>query len=325
MSAAPKRDLVSIAEFSIGEIENLLRVAEDFSKQPQKASQLCKGLILASLFYEPSTRTRLSFESAMLRLGGQVISVPGAGYSSVAKGESLSDTVKVISGYADILVLRHYQEGSARVAAEAASIPLINGGDGQGEHPTQTLCDLFVLRKTKNLNGLTLAACGDLKYSRTVHSLVRALARFKARILLVPAMQLQLPAELIEWLVQEHGYQKNEVEVGEFEGAGCGTKFLFLSPSRSERPAKIDAIYVTRAQTERYEKDSNPHSYFQLNPKMLQAGLFRDTLILHPLPRREELPTALDDDARSVYFAQSAGGVPIRMALIGALLGKISI
>src|SRR5579872_4658846 len=235
MGRMPKFDVVSIEDLAIDEIERIFALADEFSEalRTGHAPALASGLIMATLFYEPSTRTRLSFESAMHRLGGAVISSADMQASSAAKGESLADTVRVVSGYADLIVLRHPHDGAARVAAEYAPCPIINAGDGSREHPTQTLCDLYILRKKKgHLRGLTVALCGDLKFGRTVHSLIYALARFGANILAVPTAGMDVPDYVLARLAAERNYKFSSVTIDELKTSFAGgLDALYLTPS----------------------------------------------------------------------------------------------
>ena len=285
------------------------------------------GRILASLFYEPSTRTRLSFESAMLRLGGTTVSSADPRTSSAAKGESLADTVRVVSNYADVLVMRHPRDGAAKLAASYSPVPVINGGDGSHEHPTQTLCDLFTLRrKNKNLKNLNVAISGDLKGSRTIHSFVYALARFGANILLKPAPGMELPSN-VDWrLTNEYGKQRRRDDDHLVDALYVAAdQQLPFEPEwevsiKKASKKGIDAVYVTRFQSERW---SGPASeYPKVDAKFLRNPRYRRTSVMHPLPRVGELDISFDQDRRAAYFEQAAYGVPIRMALIKALLSN---
>jgi aspartate carbamoyltransferase catalytic subunit len=332
------RHIISINDLSNREIENVFEVAQSYldelpdAKFPYKigrSTNVASKFILASLFYEPSTRTRLSFESAMLRLGGQTITSADPATSSAAKGESLADSVRVISNYADIIVMRHPRDGAARLAAEYSPIPVINGGDGSHEHPTQTLCDLFTLRKkNRSLKNLKVAIAGDLKGSRTIHSFVYALARFGANIVPMAAKGMELPAHVDRRLREEFRCDLVPGEEGSIDA-------LYRTPDEPHQPAlfsgpefelklklrkdKIDALYVTRFQKERWtEKDQ---TYPKIDAKFLRGDKYAHASVLHPLPRVGELDVGLDSDTRAVYFEQAAYGVPIRMALIALLLG----
>lgn len=293
---------------------------------------------MATLFFEPSTRTRLSFESAMLRLGGGVITAADEKNTSRSKGESLADTVRVVGGgYADILVLRHPEDGAARVAARYARVPVINGGDGAHEHPTQTLCDLYTLWKEKGrLEGLEVVLCGDLRYSRTIHSFCYALARFGANIVTMPYPGFELPDYVLHRLRRDFGVQAAAASVGDLPGiAGSSNAAAYLTASKPHQLAlftnltnvevnRIDAIYMTRAQRERHAGESTAN-YPRLSRSTLGAALAKDVRIMHPLPRVDEIDYDVDDDPRSVYFRQAELGVPMRMALMAFLLGRIQL
>jgi aspartate carbamoyltransferase catalytic subunit len=341
------RHVVSINDLSDKDIETIFDTAQAFLKQlPDKhvsyrigrSTDVASNHILASLFYEPSTRTRLSFESAMIRLGGQVITSADPATSSAAKGESLADTVRVIANYADIMVIRHPRDGAARLAAEYSPIPVINGGDGSHEHPTQTLCDLFTLKqKNKRLKNLKVAISGDLKGSRTIHSFVYALARFGATIMPMPAKGMELPAHVDQRLREEFGCHMVPVPKGKGDDASIDALYVtpeephqqsLFSGAEIERDVvrdvgmvekKVDALYVTRFQKERWtEKDQ---AYPRIDRKFLNEPKYAEASVMHPLPRVGELDVAFDSDRRAVYFEQAAYGVPIRMALISLLLG----
>ncbi len=341
------RHVVSINDLSDKDIETIFDTAQAYLKQlPDKnysyrigrSTDVGSNHILASLFYEPSTRTRLSFESAMIRLGGQIITSADPATSSAAKGESLADTVRVIANYADIIVIRHPRDGAARLAAEYSPIPVINGGDGSHEHPTQTLCDLFTLKqKNKRLKNLKVAISGDLRGSRTIHSFVYALARFGATIMPMPAKGMELPAHVDQRLREE--FRCHMVPVPKGEGESGAIDALYVTPEEPHQQTlfsgpeieadagrdlemvdkKVDALYVTRFQKERWsEKDQ---AYPRIDRKFLNEPKYSDASVMHPLPRVGELDVAFDSDKRAVYFEQAAYGVPIRMALIALLLG----
>jgi aspartate carbamoyltransferase catalytic subunit len=336
MTTEEKRDLVSIDDLSLDEIYELFRHADEFREDLKAWSGLCRGQIMATLFFEPSTRTRLSFESAMLRLGGGVITAADSANSSRAKGESLADTVRVVGGsYADILVVRHPEEGAARVAASYARTPVINGGDGAHEHPTQTLCDLYTLWKEKGrLEGLDVVLCGDLRYSRTVHSFAYALARFKSNVITIPYPGFEMPPYVIERLKREFGVQASAASLVDLPGiASSQNAAAYVTASRPHQLAlfttltpyqvsRIDAIYMTRAQRERHSGEST-EGYPRLSGATLQAAPLKDARVMHALPRTDEIAYELDSDPRSVYFRQAELGVPIRMALMAFLLGRI--
>ena len=341
MTVAAKRDLISIDDLSCAEILELFEHADAFREDPNGWSHVCRGLILAALFFEPSTRTRLSFESAMLRLGGGVITVPEGQSSSSAKGETLADTVRVVGGgYADLLVLRHPQDGSARVAGSYAQVPVINGGDGAHEHPTQTLCDLYTLwRERGRLEGLDVVLCGDLRYSRTIHSFAYALGRFGANIITIPYPGFEMPQYVLERLNREFGVKATSAAMGDLQdiaGDEDTAAAAYLTASRPHQQAlftelterhidRIDAIYMTRAQRERHASGQAAEGYPRLSEDNLRSEMFRDTRVMHPLPRLDEIDPSLDGDPRAVYFQQAGLGVPIRMALMAFLLGKIQL
>jgi aspartate carbamoyltransferase catalytic subunit len=342
MPRLPKYDLVSIEDLEIPEIERIFVLADQFAESLRGGTSptLARGLIMATLFYEPSTRTRLSFESAMHRLGGAVISSADMHASSAAKGESLADTVRVVSSYADLIVVRHPYDGAARVAAEYARVPVLNAGDGSREHPTQTLCDLYVLRSKKGrLKGLTVAICGDLKFGRTVHSLIYALARFGANIVAVPYGGMNVPDYVLERVAAERNYRFSTVSIEELKSQAGGLDALYLTPNAPHQmalftgehplekvpvaraPAALDAFYVTRLQRERMaDSDSSKGDYVQFDARALRTSRAQQAVVMHPLPRIDELAYALDSDPRAIYFEQAAAGVPVRMALIAWLL-----
>ncbi|MGE3172961.1 MAG: aspartate carbamoyltransferase catalytic subunit [Planctomycetota bacterium] len=333
-----KRDLVSIEDLSTDEILELFQHADEFRDNLRAWSDLCRGSIMATLFFEPSTRTRLSFESAMLRLGGGVITAADEKATSRSKGESLADTVRVVGGsYADILVVRHPEDGAARVAARYARVPVINGGDGSHEHPTQTLCDLYTLWKEKGrIEGLEVVLCGDLRYSRTIHSFCYALARFKANIVTMPYPGFELPDYVLQRLRRDFGVQTGDATVGDLPGiAGSHNAAAYLTASKPHQLSlftkltpvevnRIDAIYMTRAQRERHAGEQTAN-YPRLSSHTLAAAAAKDARVMHPLPRVDEIDYDVDADPRSVYFRQAELGVPIRMALMAFLLGRIQL
>ncbi|HUW45302.1 MAG TPA: aspartate carbamoyltransferase [Dehalococcoidia bacterium] len=335
------RNLVTIDDLSNGEIEALFSLADEMANSPNEQSGLCQGKIMASLFFEPSTRTRLSFEAGMLRLGGRVISAVDIGASSLAKGESIADMAKVVGSYADIIVIRHPWEGAARVVADYAGIPVINAGDGSHEHPTQTLCDIYTIRKERQtVKGLRIALWGDLKHGRTVHSLIYALARFGATILFCPGPGLEMPEHVLRRLSTEY---KGELKIcrnlnQELERSLFPIDAIYMTPSsphqltmlpdisiRVELKAGVDALYVTRLQKERQapmvEEQELKRGYPVVDKKLLKGKEFKKTLVMHPLPRVDELTHEVDADPRSMYFKQAAYGMPVRMALLALLLG----
>ncbi len=297
-------------DLSQAEYDLLFSLAEDIMESPQDYAHCCSGKILATIFYEPSTRTRLSFEAAMLRLGGRVITVADAATSSVAKGESLADTIRTVAGYADLIVLRHPKEGAAKLAAMYSPVPLINGGDGAREHPTQTLTDLFTIKRYKGrLEGLTVAFCGDLRYGRTVHSLIRALAlREGIRFILISPAELRLPRAIVEEILETNPglglVETEDLEVGLSEA---------------------DVLYMTRIQKERF---FNEEDYIRLRDSYILTrrkleGAKENLLVMHPLPRVTEITHDVDEDPRAIYFQQARNGMFVRMALIASLLGVV--
>jgi aspartate carbamoyltransferase catalytic subunit len=344
VSRLAKFDVVSIEDLATSDIERIFALADGFAERLERGEQIttAAGLIMATLFYEPSTRTRLSFESSMHRLGGAVISSADMQASSAAKGESLADTVRVVAGYADLIVLRHPHDGAARVAAEYSPCPVLNAGDGSREHPTQTLCDLYILRKKKgHLKGLTVALCGDLKFGRTVHSLIYALARFGANIVAVPTSGMDVPDYVLERLAAERNYSFSTVTMDELKSLAGGLDALYLTPSAphqmalftgdsalqkipmGEPPAALDAFYVTRLQKERMSgKEAGAADYVRFDARALRTSKTHEAVVMHPLPRTSELAYELDADPRAVYFEQAAAGVPVRMALIAWLMEK---
>ncbi|HIG96241.1 TPA: aspartate carbamoyltransferase [Candidatus Woesearchaeota archaeon] len=299
-----KKDLISIKDLSKEELLFLINTAE--TMEQEDCSELLRGRILATLFFEPSTRTRLSFESAMKRLGGSVIGFADPKVTSSQKGESLADTIKMIEGYADIIVMRHPIEGSARLAAETAKIPVINGGDGANQHPTQTIVDLFTIKKTQGkLDELHIAMIGDLKFGRTVHSLAIALSHFKVKLYFVSPESLRMPEHILEAL------RKNNILFSEHE------KLEDIIPL-------VDIMYVTRIQKERfpdimeYEKVKN--AYIIKKETIQRAKL--NMKILHPLPRVNEIHTDVDETPHAYYFQQAHNGVLVRMALLAIMIGN---
>ncbi len=332
------RHLVSVEDLSRAEILELFERARSFAEDLRAWSDRCRGQILASLFYEPSTRTRLSFESAMQRLGGGVLTAAEMSSSSAAKGESLADTVRVVSGaYADLIVLRHPSEGSARLAAEFSRVPVVNAGDGSHEHPTQTLCDLYTLWIEKGrLEGLDIVLAGDLRYSRTIHSFVYALARFGANIVCVPHRGLELPDYVVRRLREEYGTEPVRADASDLGDLAVESDAVYLTPnkphqlslftdSRGLRVDRVDAVYMTRPQTERHSESELSGHYMRLSQSAMAAGPLREAIVMHPLPRRDEIAAELDDDPRSRYFTQASRGVPVRMAILALLLGRLEL
>ena len=300
------RSLIDIVDFSVEELDALLKTACDISEHPEKYAESCKGKKLATLFFEPSTRTRLSFEAAMLELGGSVLGFSEAGSSSAAKGESVADTAKMISCYADIMTMRHPKEGAPYVAAKAATIPVINAGDGGHCHPTQTLADLLTIyREIGRLDNITVGCCGDLKYGRTVHSLISAMSRYaNVKIVLISPEELQLPK-----YVKYEVLDKNNMQYVE-------------TASLEEAMPQLDVLYMTRIQRERFdsfdEYERLKDSYI-LTPEKMESA--KETMrVLHPLPRVNEISVKVDADPRAAYFRQALNGKYMRMALILKLL-----
>lgn len=301
------RHLMNPLDFSVEELDKLFALADDIEKDPAKYAHKCDGKILATCFYEPSTRTRLSFESAMTRLGGRVIGFSDASCSSASKGESVSDTIRIISCYADICAMRHPKEGAPMVAAEKSLIPVINAGDGGHQHPTQTLTDLQTIRSLHgDLNHFTIGLCGDLKFGRTVHSLIKTMARCQnIRFVLISPEELRVPDYIINDVLEANGIEYKETR------------------SLEEVMPELDILYMTRVQKERFFNEEDyirlKNSYVLTKEKM---GLAKpDMAVLHPLPRVNEIALDVDDDPRAAYFEQVQNGVYVRMALIMTLLG----
>ena len=300
------RSIVNILDLSVDEIHHLLDLADDIDQHPEKYQDRCAHKQLATLFFEPSTRTRLSFESAMLALGGQTLGFAGASNSSASKGESVADTIDVISNYVDIIAMRHPKEGAPVVAAMHASVPLVNAGDGGHFHPTQTLADLLTIRRTKGtIEGLTIGFCGDLKFGRTVHSLIDAMLRYpNNRYILISPEELRLP----------------EYEIDKLKEAGA--EFV-ETRSLEEAMPDLDILYMTRVQKERFFNEEDYlrlKDIYILTPEKLKTAK-ADMAILHPLPRVNEISVAVDQDPRAKYFYQTRCGKQMRMALILYLLG----
>lgn len=301
------KSLLEPMDFSVGELESLFDLAGKMIEEPEKYVEVCKGKLLATLFYEPSTRTRFSFEAAMLRLGGQVIGFSEAGSSSVAKGESIADTVRTVACYADILVMRHPKEGAPKVAATNATVPVINAGDGGHQHPTQTLTDLLTIRRERgSFQNLTVGICGDLMFGRTVHSLIKALSRYEGvKFVLISPEELRIPDYVRKEILIKNNLSFREVGTME------------------EAISELDVLYMTRVQKERF---FNEQDYIRLKDryildeeKMKMAKT--DMMVLHPLPRVNEIAVEVDKDPRAHYFTQAKNGMYIRMALIKSLLG----
>lgn len=300
------KHLMSPLDLSVEELEQILDLANDIEKNPKKYAHACDGKKLATLFYEPSTRTRLSFEAAMLNLGGSVLGFSSADSSSAAKGESVSDTIRVVSCYADICAMRHPKEGAPLVASMVSNIPVINAGDGGHQHPTQTLTDLLTIRSLKGrLGNLTIGLCGDLKFGRTVHSLIEALVRYdNVRFILISPEELKVPG-----YIREDVLRKNHVEYKEVERL-------------EDALPELDLLYMTRVQKERFfnEEDYVRMKDFYILDKAKLSLARPDMMILHPLPRVNEISVEVDSDPRAAYFKQAQYGVYVRMALILTLL-----
>ena len=301
------RHLLSPLDLSVDETEDLLNLASRIAKDPEKFSHCCDGKKLATLFYEPSTRTRLSFEAAMINLGGSVLGFSSADSSSASKGESVSDTIRVISCYADICAMRHPKEGAPMVAAEKSGIPVINAGDGGHQHPTQTLTDLMTIRELRgSLDNFTIGLCGDLKFGRTVHSLIRSLIRYKnVKFILISPKELRVPDYIREDVLIHNNVEFEEVE-----------RLEDVIP-------QLDILYMTRVQKERFFSEDEylrMKDFYILNKEKMAAA--KDNMyVLHPLPRVNEISVEIDDDPRAAYFKQVQFGVYVRMALILTLLG----
>ena len=300
------RSVLNITDLSLQELDELIATAEDMIANPKKYADVCRGKKLATLFFEPSTRTRLSFEAAMLELGGSVLGFSEASSSSAAKGESVADTTRVVGCYADIIAMRHPKEGAPVVAARRAGVPIINAGDGAHNHPTQTLTDLLTIwRCKKTFNGLTIGLCGDLKFGRTVHSLVGAMARYTGiKFIFIAPEELRFPRYIIEDELESRGIEYKEVATME------------------EVMPELDVLYMTRVQRERFFNEADYirlKDTYILDPEKLRTAK-ADMSILHPLPRVNEISPKVDDDPRAVYFKQVRNGRFVRMALIHTLL-----
>ena len=301
------RHLIDPLDFTVEETEKILDLADRIADNPAEFAHVCDDKILATLFYEPSTRTRLSFESAMMRLGGKVLGFASANSSSASKGESVADTVRVVSCYSDIIAMRHNKEGAPMVASQFAAVPVINAGDGGHQHPTQTLTDLMTIRRENGrLNNITIGFCGDLKFGRTVHSLIKSLARYEGiNFILISPEELRVPDYIVEDVLIEGGHTFKEVRKME------------------EVMGELDVLYMTRVQRERF---FNEDDYVRLKDSYIldrqKMKLGKSTLsVLHPLPRVNEISTKVDNDPRAKYFKQVQNGVYVRMALIMTLLG----
>lgn len=301
------RHLMTPLDFSVEELDKLLDLGNDIEKNPEKYAHACEGKKLATLFYEPSTRTRLSFEAAMMNLGGNVLGFSSAASSSAAKGESVSDTIRMVSCYADICAMRHPKEGAPMVAARVSGIPVINAGDGGHQHPTQTLTDLLTIRSLKGrLDHIVIGLCGDLKFGRTVHSLIKALSRYEGvSFVLISPEELKLPSYIREDVLEANGIPYQEVEHLE--------KVM----------GSLDILYMTRVQRERFFNEEDYirlKDFYILDKKKMELAK-EDMLVLHPLPRVNEISVEVDNDPRAAYFRQVQYGVYVRMALILTLLG----
>ncbi len=299
------RHLMSPLDFTTEELGQLFDLANDIEANPDKYAHKCEGKILATCFYEPSTRTRLSFESAMTRLGGKVIGFSDANSSSAAKGESVSDTIRVISAYADICAMRHPKEGAPMVAASRSLIPVINAGDGGHQHPTQTLTDLLTIRSLHgDLNGFTIGLCGDLKFGRTVHSLINALVRYEnIKFVFISPPELRVPDYVTDMLDKKQIYYEEVIKLEDVIG-------------------DLDMLYMTRVQKERFFNEEDYirlKDFYILTPEKMELAK-ENMLVLHPLPRVNEISVEVDDDPRAAYFKQAQYGVYVRMALILTLL-----
>lgn len=300
------RHLMSPLDFTVEELEQLFQLAADIEQNPAKYTHACDGKVLATCFYEPSTRTRLSFESAMLHLGGRVLGFSDAANSSASKGESVADTIRIISCYADICAMRHPKEGAPMVASEKSGIPVINAGDGGHQHPTQTLTDLMTIRSLKgHMDNLTIGLCGDLKFGRTVHSLIEALVRYpNVRFVFISPEELKVPDYITEMLKDKNIPYEEVIRL------------------ENVLP-KLDLLYMTRVQKERFFNEEDYvrlKDFYILDTAKLELA-DKNMLILHPLPRVNEISVEVDDDPRAVYFKQAQYGVYVRMALILTLLG----
>ena len=299
------RDIISIHDFSKDELLSILKTARSMEKNPNP--NLLKGKILATLFFEPSTRTRLSFISAMEQLGGEVIGFATSNITSIKKGETLWDTMKMVEAYSDTAVIRHPMEGSARLAAESSSKPVINSGDGANQHPTQTLLDLYTIQKVKGkLDNLHIGMLGDLKYGRTVHSLVIALSHFKPTFYFIAPQALQMPQTYLD------GLKEKKIK-------------FYLESNLMKVSKKLDILYATRIQKERFADPIEYEKYkgiYKLDTSLL-GNIKKDLKIMHPLPRVDEIDKSLDETEHAIYFEQAANGIPVRKALLALVLGKI--
>jgi len=307
------RDLIGVDDLCRDDVESVLALAEKMVVLREMGSDLCKGKILATIFYEPSTRTRLSFESAMLRLGGEVLGFADPLTTSVAKDETLADTVHMVCNYADLIVIRHSLAGAPRLAAQHSTVPVVNAGDDAHQHPTQTLTDLFTIRQLcGDISSLTVGICGDLRFGRAAHSLAYGLALFGARMVLIAPRGLEMPEDVL-WRLQ-HIYHAN----------------LTCAETPREVIRELDILYVNRLQKERLPKELDPKAVqevartYRVDPDLMALAK-PNCYVLHPLPRVDELARELDDDPRAAFFRQSANGVPVRMALMAILLRRVDV
>ncbi|MBU5488571.1 aspartate carbamoyltransferase [Clostridium sp. MSJ-8] len=301
------KHLIDPMDFSVEELDEIFKLAQDIIKDPQKYSKICDGKILATLFYEPSTRTRFSFEAAMMRLGGKILGFSEPNSSSASKGETIADTIRMVSIYTDIIAMRHPKEGSARVASMFSRVPIINAGDGGHQHPTQTLADLLTIEcLKKGLRGHTIGICGDLKFGRTVHSLIKAMSRYEdTRFILISPKELRVPQYIKEEVIEKHNIEYREVERLE------------------DVINEVDILYMTRIQKERF---FNEEEYLRLKDSyILDADKMKlakeDMIVMHPLPRVNEISMEVDSDKRAAYFKEAEYAMYVRMALICKLLG----
>jgi len=303
------RHLTDPNDFTVEELYEVVNLGNDIAENREKYGKICDGKILGTCFYEPSTRTRLSFESAMLRMGGTVLGFSDAATSSVSKGESIADTVRCLGVYADVLVMRHPKEGAPKVASEYSPVPVISGGDGGHQHPTQTLTDLLTIKRLNgSLENLTVAFCGDLKFGRTVHSLISTLSRFKGnRFILISPEELQLPEHLKIALVEKYGIE------------------IIETKSMEKYMDEIDILYMTRIQRERFFNEADymrlKGSYVLTRAKLKVAK--EKMLVMHPLPRVDEIAYDVDEDPRAAYFKQAELGIYVRMALMAKVMGVL--
>lgn len=301
------RHLIEPMDFTTEELEEIFELATDIKDSPELYADKCKGKVLSTLFYEPSTRTRFSFEAAMLRLGGNIVGFSEPGSSSTSKGESIADTIRTVGCYSDIIVMRHPKEGAPKLASFHSDIPVINAGDGGHQHPTQTLTDLLTIKTIKGrLEDLTIGLCGDLKFGRTIHSLIKAMSRYKnIKLILISPHELEIPDYIKHEILEKNGVEYEEVE------------------SLEENIHKLDILYMTRVQKERFFNEEDyvrlKDSYILDKKKMEEAK--EDMIIMHPLPRVNEIAYEIDEDPRACYFKQAKFGMYVRMALMTKLLG----